>query len=385
MQAHTAPPGLPRVSVVMSTFNRAELLEKALDSVLALEPPAWEVVVIDDGSSDHTASVLARYAASVRFESRPNGGKSSAINRAVSIASGEWVWICDDDDEVVPDAITVFAQGLADDDRVDFVYTGVAYLIRDAGGDYRQVQPGAVQLPSSAMLEASLFAGRWIPYLPSVMIRRDLYQALGGLREDLRRVEDEDFALRLVHKGRGAPVERVTYLIRAHDGERGAGAARFSNTMREDVDISFLRAIYEAIYRDYPLEAFRVPAGGESSLPEHPCLFRLMIMFRVCSWGIVDDEYRRLRGESHGAGALAALQDGISALIDGFSPGKVQGLFGSHFFAGLKGDEATPLRTVILKGVARGLYWSLRRDLRQRSLAGLAGKVWRIVLCRLAA
>ena len=377
-------PGLPRVSVVMSTFNRAELLGKALDSILALDPPAWEVVVIDDGSSDHTASVLAGLGSSIRFESRANAGKSSAINRAVTIATGDWIWICDDDDEVVPGAIGVFGRGLERASGVDFVYTGVAYLKRDEGGDYRQVLPNAVHLPPSSALEASLFAGIWIPYLPSVMIRRDLYLTLGGLREDLKRVEDEEFALRMVHAGRGTPVEEFTYLIRAHDGDRGAGAAQFSNTMREDVDITFLRAIYDNIYRSYPLAAFRLSAGGADFLPDDPALFRLMIMFRVCSWDIVWDEYCGLRGSTENSRCLSAFQDGITALIDGFSAKKVSDLFASPFFSDLAVDGYTPLRAAILRGVARGLYWSLRRDLRQRKFAGLAGKAWRIVRCSLA-
>lgn len=385
MGASATLPGIPRVSVVMSTFNRAELLGKALDSILALDPPVHEVVVIDDGSSDRTAEVLARFGPRVRFERRANGGKSSAINRAVAIATGDWVWICDDDDEVVPDAVGVFTRGLAEAPGADFVYTGVAHLIRDGGGEYRQVLPGAVRLPPSAALEASLFAGRWIPYLPSVMIRRDLYLSLGGLREDLRRVEDEDFALRLAHAGRGAPVEAVTYLIRAHDGERGAGAGQFSNAMREDVDITFLRAIYENIYRSYPLDAFRPPAGGAGPLPDQPGLFRLMVMFRVCSWAIVLDEYRRLRAESQGAECLGALQDGVSGLIDGFSPNKVRALFASPFVAELLRDKPSPLRAALVQGMARGLYWSLRRDLRQRAFGGLAAKAWRIIRCRIAA
>ena len=385
MAASAMLAGIPRVSVVMSTFNRAELLKEALGSILALDPPAHEVVVIDDGSSDRTAEVLAGFGLRIRFEHRANGGKSSAINRAAAIATGDWIWICDDDDEVVPEAIGVFARGLAAAPGADFVYTGVAHLIRDGGGEYRQVLPGAVRLPPAAALEASLFAGRWIPYLPSVMIRRDLYQTLGGLREDLRRVEDEDFALRLVHAGRGAPIEAVTYLIRAHDGERGAGAAQFSNAMRQDVDITFLRGIYENVHRSYPLDAFRLPAEGVAFLPADPALFRLMIMFRVCAWGIVQREYRALRGVVQGGEALGALQDGISALVDCFSPGKLRGLLRSPFFAELLGDGATPLGAAILKGVARGCYWSLRRELRQRRFAGLAGRAWGVVRCSLAA
>lgn len=376
--------GLPRISVVMSTFNRADMLRKSLNSILALSPPPWEIIVIDDGSLDHTAAVLAEFASRVRFECRANGGKSSAVNRGVAIATGDWIWICDDDDEVLPGAISVFSKGLKGPEKVDFVYTGMGHLIRDAGGDYRPVFPKTVHLPAPETLEVNLFAGRWIPYLQPVLIRRDVYCALGGLREDLRRVEDEDFALRLLHRGRGQPVEEVTYLLRAHDGDRGAGAARFSNAMREDVDIQFLSAIYEDIYRRYPLEAFQMPPSGGGTLPDHPGLFRLMVMFRVCSWGIVWGEYRELLSEAQSAGCLVALQDGISGLIDGFSPKKIRDLFASSFLAELLGDKATPLRAALLRGIARGLYWSLRRDLKQRVLAGLAAKTWRIIRCRIA-
>ena len=126
--------------------------------------------------------------------------------------------------------------------------------------------------PSTAALEASLFAGRWIPYLPSVMIRRDLYLSLGGLREDLRRVGTRISPSAWPTPG-AASVEAVTYLIRAHDGERGAGAGQFSrNAMRARRGITFLRAICENIYRSYPLDAFPPPAGGMNPLPDQPGL-----------------------------------------------------------------------------------------------------------------
>lgn len=83
MEVSATLPGIPRVSVVMSTFNRAELLGKALDSILALDPPVHEVVVIDDGSSDRTAEVLAGFGPRVRFECRANAVAAEASQRPV--------------------------------------------------------------------------------------------------------------------------------------------------------------------------------------------------------------------------------------------------------------------------------------------------------------
>src|SRR5262245_55635717 len=100
-----SPPGLPRITVVVPTYDRAHYLGESLDSVLAQTLPAAEVIVVNDGSTDRTEEVLARFGDRLQVLRTPQGGKSVAVNAALAVAKGEYVWILDDDDVAMPDAL----------------------------------------------------------------------------------------------------------------------------------------------------------------------------------------------------------------------------------------------------------------------------------------
>jgi glycosyltransferase involved in cell wall biosynthesis len=95
--------GRPRVSIVIPTYNRAQRLRRALDSVLAQDFRDFEVLVIDDGSTDDTASVVRSIDdARVKYVAQDNGGPASARNRGVALASGSIITFLDSDDLVLP-------------------------------------------------------------------------------------------------------------------------------------------------------------------------------------------------------------------------------------------------------------------------------------------
>jgi glycosyltransferase involved in cell wall biosynthesis len=89
---------MPRVSITIPTFNCARFIERAIDSALAQTYADYEIVVVDDGSTDDTRQVLARYGDKVRYVHQPNGGLSSARNLALAHASGELIAYLDADD-----------------------------------------------------------------------------------------------------------------------------------------------------------------------------------------------------------------------------------------------------------------------------------------------
>lgn len=90
------------VSVVIPTYNRAVLLATTLRSVLAQSVPPDEIIIIDDGSTDHTSAVCAKLPASVRYIRQENRGLSVARNRGIAEASSEWIALCDSDDCWLP-------------------------------------------------------------------------------------------------------------------------------------------------------------------------------------------------------------------------------------------------------------------------------------------
>lgn len=133
---------LPRVSVVIDNYNYGRFLGEAIDSVLAQDLPRerYEIVVVDDGSTDDTREVLARYAADVRAVFQENQGCAAALTRGFAEAKGEIVSILDADDVFAP---TKLRRVLDRFDREPDL-TAVEHFLHDADGELR---PRPVRYP----------------------------------------------------------------------------------------------------------------------------------------------------------------------------------------------------------------------------------------------
>src|SRR3954447_14398775 len=92
----------PTVSVVIPAYNSAWCIDHAIDSVLAQTYHDYEIIVVDDGSTDETRDVVQRYGIAVRLVCKPNGGMSSARNRGISEARGRYIAFLDSDDRWLP-------------------------------------------------------------------------------------------------------------------------------------------------------------------------------------------------------------------------------------------------------------------------------------------
>jgi glycosyltransferase involved in cell wall biosynthesis len=107
-------------TVIVPTFNRARFIGEALDSILGQTRRPDQVIVVNDGSTDGTLSVLDAYSSRIEVVSKPNGGKAAAINTAMPLAGGDCVWIFDDDDVALPDALQRHLEALEEDVEADF-------------------------------------------------------------------------------------------------------------------------------------------------------------------------------------------------------------------------------------------------------------------------
>ena len=115
------------VSVVLPVFNGGKYVSGAIDSVLAQTYPEWELLVVDDGSTDDTAAICDRYAAKdarIKVSHQPNGGVNSARAKGIGNAVGEYLTFLDADDTLTSDALELMVGGFGPE--VDLVCCGVA-------------------------------------------------------------------------------------------------------------------------------------------------------------------------------------------------------------------------------------------------------------------
>lgn len=115
------------ISVILATFNRASLLPRALDSLLAQTIPDWEVIVVNDGSTDQSLSLLTSYQRldkRVRVVSQGNLGLTKARNAGMRHSTGDFITFLDSDDEYRPDHLEKRLQYMNDHPDIDFVHGG---------------------------------------------------------------------------------------------------------------------------------------------------------------------------------------------------------------------------------------------------------------------
>lgn len=230
----------PTVAVIIPTYNRTQFLVQALESVLNQSRPPDEIIVVDDGSTDATADVLAGYRDRIRYLHKPNGGLPSALNFGLAATNADYIGILDDDDLAMPDALARHLEFLRSHPDIDFSYSGCYRFCSDTPPE----PPYASRLPlynCADVAPADLFLRALETYpfhTQSLLVPLKCYSAIGGFDEARRRSEDYDMILRLSHKFRGAKLGAPTFLLREHSGDRGSGQERHGTQERDKV---FLR------------------------------------------------------------------------------------------------------------------------------------------------
>ena len=185
---------LPIVSVIIPTYNRPHLLERAVQSVLHQTFRDFELVVVDDGSTDGTSelSLFNKIDPRLRYIKLPqNRGVSAARNAGVKATSAPWLAFLDSDDEWLPDKLEKQVRWTTEHPDMHIVQTREIWIRRG-----RRVNPPKTHEKS----EGDLFAAsieRCMITPSSVMLRRTLFEKMGGFNESLLACEDYNLWLRV--------------------------------------------------------------------------------------------------------------------------------------------------------------------------------------------
>ena len=182
---------LPLVSVIIPTYNRCPLLGEAVESVLAQSAKEFELVVIDDGSTDGTAKALEKYGIRVRLFSQQRSGVSAARNFGARQARGRFLAFLDSDDLWRAEKLAVQTTFMQQHPKCQICQTEEVWLRNGARVNPRLIH----QKPSGDIFLRSLELCLVSP--SAVMMTRELFEATGGFDEALPVCEDYDLWLRI--------------------------------------------------------------------------------------------------------------------------------------------------------------------------------------------
>jgi glycosyltransferase involved in cell wall biosynthesis len=197
----------------MPVFNTARFLEQALRSVGAQSFRDFELLVIDDGSTDGSIDILRAFATTesrLRLISRENKGLIATRNELLGAAAGKYLAWMDSDDVSLPDRLKRQYELLRD--RPELVCIGSFARCIDPEGSFLKLE----EYPAdhAGILQAQQQGGAM--RFPTTMMRRDAATRVGGFREPFRMGEDFDLLLRLSEVGKMANIQDTLYLYRQH-------------------------------------------------------------------------------------------------------------------------------------------------------------------------
>jgi len=191
------------VSVIIPTYNRADLVTNAIESVLCQTYRDFEIIVADDGSTDDTRARIEPYMDKITYFYQENEGKSVATNRAMERARGKWIAILDSDDVWLPDKLKFQIEalqnvgegcGLCFTDGVLVNNPNMKGGLFERSGIKFQHEYGRIENPTSFVLDP-IYEHRI--YVQTTLIQKKLLEGVGGFDPKLRVVQDVDMMFKI--------------------------------------------------------------------------------------------------------------------------------------------------------------------------------------------
>lgn len=211
-----------KVSVVLPTYNGEDFLASSIDSILAQTYENWELIVVDDGSSDRTAEIAQEYAKKdgriSYYKNEKNLKLPKSLNRGFAMSTGDYLTWTSDDNLYYPDAFAEMVRVLESDPQIGFVFASCDIINAEGKkvGEWKMKETMELRKIMGDNIVGACF-----------MYKRRVYALVGDYNPNLFLAEDFDYWQRIFAKFRVKPIEKVLYAYRDH-------ADNLTNTINQD-------------------------------------------------------------------------------------------------------------------------------------------------------
>ena len=347
------------ITAIVPTYNRKAFLRETIVALQGQTRPVDQIIVWDDGSSDGTDMAVKDIDdARLEYFQAKNSGKSAALNKAMKHATGDYIWICDDDDIALPDAAERLGAILDNDESVGIAGGRYNRFSVNAAGEKDIVGPGYWPALETGSPLRHILEDIFL-FQNAMLVRRSCYDRVGPFREDLARSIDYDMMARLGLRFGIRMIDDVVFLQRKHDGARGPARARHAAAKVDSVWAEQDRVVFEGLRDQLQLSIFEAMFDGPAAqVTRCAYLQRGCVYARHGLWDAALDDLEAAAGQAAGADLHKLEVDTCRRAVSGkhgvwLTDGQLTRL------RGLRAKSGTG--RAISRSLGRGLLWSVRK------------------------
>ena len=227
------------VSIIIPTYNSAKYIPDAINSILNQTFKDYEIIIVDDGSTDNTREILNKYNSKIRYIYQENKGPSAARNIGIKNAKGKYIAFLDADDIWLPDKLQRQMKLFANESSVSFVYTS-SYIMNENGFILRKMQ---CYNRSRRKILNELYLSKSIGNTSSTIIKKECFDKVGLFDETLTVAEDWDMWLRICQRFRFKCIDEPLVMTREYEGSQS-----FFGVRNLENELDFIKKVFSEKY-----------------------------------------------------------------------------------------------------------------------------------------